>query len=50
MCMSCVANADLAVTGGVLGAATLRLRLRRGVWRLRARRQPADVAKVRPET
>jgi hypothetical protein len=50
MCMSCVANADLAVTGSVLGAAGLRLKLRRGFWRLRAQRQPVEVAKVRAET
>jgi hypothetical protein len=29
MCMSCVTNADAALTGGILGAASLRVGIRR---------------------
>jgi hypothetical protein len=47
--MSCVANADLAVTGGILGTAALRVRFLRR-WRPgRARRARRDTIKVPAE-
>lgn len=48
MCMGCMANADFALTSGVLGAAAARVGLRRFIptWRRSARRVTDEEAAV----